>query len=119
MKITKDLLIQHRACSKALRFVKNLLPVSISPDPEENIDLAIKLIAIYEHKSTCETKDCLSCCRNLLQDLEWLTCNINEPGYMDVLALKDMCHTGFGASNKLLLVMQMLAIIADKEIGEK
>lgn len=116
MKITKALLKRLNACSGARRLVDRLLPANINTDPDQNIELALKLIALYKHTASCVMKNCTECRRVLMVDLRWLASMVNTARDADACAIEAMYFDG--ESNKagvddLLLVIQMLAVIAD------
>lgn len=93
---------KHRACADGLRNVAHLLPVTLSTDPEENIDLAYEL-ADTKDGSGCT---CYSC--TCEADVTWLEDTVTQSA--EIVWQHPLDSGRFDLS----LLCQMLAAVADK-----
>ncbi len=123
MKITIRLLERLKACRRARRIVKSLLPMTLYVNPEDNIRNAINLIEAYENTSDCENSDC-HCRRSLLGDLLWLSRHQNRPRWSDAVLIanevsNNISHHAYQVESYqdpslLMATIQIMGIIADK-----
>ena len=104
--LTSKYLTSHFACYRR-DWVRSLLPARISTDPEENIPLALKVIAYYERESS-------SAAYFLELDLSWLLMEEKYPWSYDDQNIND-----FPINYCPSLVAQYLAIWADLIASKK
>lgn len=124
LKITAKLLEDMNACERARKLVAPLLPVTIYTDPEKNIDIAAKLISLYDNTSMCNLKSCFRCRRWLPGDLRWMVGQravrrLTDADYInDHVTLTDFDYTTTTFRPlQILEITQMLSMIAESKIG--